>query len=1321
MKTIDGTSNIVAFGIVKWQVFDVHGDLQAIRTPAYYIPTSDQRLFSPQHYGKFHGWAKQDADMYAGNPGRMWVMLNSDPENQHMTRIEAPISTFDSLPYIVGYAPDVKPTLKDQDKQTSIPTCACKDECSCHKVQDSFDLAYNMEVLTEANENLTPSQKELLLDHQRLGHINMSHLQELYRPCTVECTFEGCKKEVDVCLPSRHSGVSSCDQPLCLACQAARAHRRPTGSTHMKPDLDRTGVVSAGNLQPGDQIHVDNYESSIRGRLSHTKGKEKRHEQYCGGTIFYDAASGLIKVYHQSSLDAESTLVSKRLFERDAAQCGVSVQKYHADNGIFTSRKWKEVLLDKEQYQTLSGSGAHHQNPHAERAIGTVTASARAMLIHVQIHWPDEYDTRLWPLALDYAAWLYNHTPKRNCLSPVEIFCKTRTGCDYLRRAKVFGAPVYVLDPRMQNGKKIPKWEPRSRRGQFLGFSKSHSSSVGLVRHLLTGSITPQFHYVIDQKFTTVSGGQSGRSLDEMTTNELQFFITSTWSTENHVVALDSWDDNEDGVRPSLSDEWTPNRLDPTILPDPDDSDRRRMAARDRRRLTISDKNEVREFDSTLPPSDNASEIEPTRLDFDSLQDTDDTSNQSPEGGITHENDDDSPDNLPDADDDDDDDVPSPAQPGESSPSLPTRVRRVPKRLSATELGKLHNTFFTRGLKLYTAAAALIPRVLTTAYTPQVARAMHLDWTTPSDDPIAKHFEDLMEATSDPISEEVFYIHPFALQVRLNQSKDQPTLNQILNMQDDEKSQWFDSMQIELNALWDKGCFEVVDLKAAKGRQVIPLTWAFKYKSRPDGTYYKRKARLCLRGDKMIEGLEEGKSADETSGYAPVVDWGTIRMLLTMTVNFNLRTTAIDFRSAFISATLERPFYASMPPYVNTFPQYAGKLLMIKKSLYGHRFAAKLFYEMLRDNMVKPRDKGGLGFKLSLNDHCLFLRDDAILISWVDDAVIVHRDPQVANQIIKDLENCGFSVEKEEDDGGLANYLGVAIDKGDDGTLTLRQVGLIDRIIEATGMQDANPKPTPATETLPRHLDAPQFNEAYNYRSIVGMSGYLSNTTRAETAFATHQCARFSANPRKPHAAAIKRLVAYLIDTRNNGMVIRKFEKDNNKLYCWTDADFAGLYSTEDHQDPTSCRSRTGYVITLGDNPIYWSSRIQGEIADSTMAAEYIAASAAMKSLLYLRRVHQEISSTLSIPFDKESNISVIFEDNDAALKLATADPPRLTPRSKSIAIKYHWFREHLDRPGHPTGIKMNPVVSALNRANILTKPLTPDLFKRERHMIMGF
>ena len=63
----------------------------------------------------------------------------------------------------------------------------------------------------------------------------------------------------------------------------------------------------------------------------------------------------------------------------------------------------------------------------------------------------------------------------------------------------------YVQHPKLQKPRvKIPKWDSRSRRGVNMGFSKMHSTQVGLVLNLLTGSISPQFHVVFDDMFSAV-------------------------------------------------------------------------------------------------------------------------------------------------------------------------------------------------------------------------------------------------------------------------------------------------------------------------------------------------------------------------------------------------------------------------------------------------------------------------------------------------------------------------------------------------------------------------------------------------------------------------------------------------------------------------------------------------------------------------------------------------------------------------------------------------------------------------------------------------
>ena len=68
----------------------------------------------------------------------------------------------------------------------------------------------------------------------------------------------------------------------------------------------------------------------------------------------------------------------------------------------------------------------------------------------------------------------------------------------------VWGCPCYVLDPKLQDGHNLPKWKPWSRRGMFVGFSPRRSSLVHLVLNTRTGKISPQFHVVFDDWFTSV-------------------------------------------------------------------------------------------------------------------------------------------------------------------------------------------------------------------------------------------------------------------------------------------------------------------------------------------------------------------------------------------------------------------------------------------------------------------------------------------------------------------------------------------------------------------------------------------------------------------------------------------------------------------------------------------------------------------------------------------------------------------------------------------------------------------------------------------------
>ena len=232
-----------------------------------------------------------------------------------------------------------------------------------------------------------------------------------------------------------------------------------------------------------------------------------------------------------------------------AKSCGKKVTSYHGDNGVFKAKEFTDALATDEQELTYSGVGAHHQNGVAERAIRTVTERARAMMQHSFLHWPDEFQVELWPFALDHACWMHNHTPHlRHGWAPIEIFCGTNVACQHLQRARVWGCPGYVLSPTLQDGKKIPKWAPKARRGQFLGFSRQHSSTIGLMQNLETGTISPQFHIVFDELFTTV------HSVNEDDATWIELFV----SERDYYGPDEDEDEDDDTAFPDIDPEWLP-------------------------------------------------------------------------------------------------------------------------------------------------------------------------------------------------------------------------------------------------------------------------------------------------------------------------------------------------------------------------------------------------------------------------------------------------------------------------------------------------------------------------------------------------------------------------------------------------------------------------------------------------------------------------------------------------------------------------------------------------------------------------------------------
>ena len=128
-------------------------------------------------------------------------------------------------------------------------------------------------------------------------------------------------------------------------------------------------------------------------------------------------------------------------------------------------------------------------------------------IVHSSVHLTDRGldDILLWPFAVKHAVWLYNRVPNHfSGLTPLELLMKSKADHRDLLRSHVWGCPAIVLDPKLQNDQKLPKWNRCACVGQFFGYLDEHLSLVANVRHLSTGHMSPQFHVIFDDLVETV-------------------------------------------------------------------------------------------------------------------------------------------------------------------------------------------------------------------------------------------------------------------------------------------------------------------------------------------------------------------------------------------------------------------------------------------------------------------------------------------------------------------------------------------------------------------------------------------------------------------------------------------------------------------------------------------------------------------------------------------------------------------------------------------------------------------------------------------------
>ena len=274
-------------------------------------------------------------------------------------------------------------------------------------------------------------------------------------------------------------------------------------------------------------------------------------------------------------------------------------------------------------------------------------------------------------------------------------------------------------------------------------------------------------------------------------------------------------------------------------------------------------------------------------------------------------------------------------------------------------------------------------------------------------------------------------------------------------------------------------------------------------------------------------------------------------------------------------------------------------------------------------------------------------------ILYTDYSILVGPNKREINEIINEIKDAKLDITKE---GDIQDFLGINIERNKNGTIKLSRPHLIDQKLKDLKLDGDNVKskgiPCTTSKILSSGRNSEPFDNSFHYRSLIGKLNYLEKGTRSDISYITHQCARFTHDPKKIHAKAIRWLAWYLKGTRTEGFILHP---DSSKgLEVCVDADFSGNWNKEDNLDCDSARSRHGYIIKYTNYPIVWKSQFQHEIALSSCESEYTGMSYALCEAIPIMNLLCKLQMEGFIAKYKAPQVHCkVFEDNSGALEMA--------------------------------------------------------------------
>lgn len=481
-----------------------------------------------------------------------------------------------------------------------------------------------------------------------------------------------------------------------------------------------------------------------------------------------------------------------------------------------------------------------------------------------------------------------------------------------------------------------------------------------------------------------------------------------------------------------------------------------------------------------------------------------------------------------------------------------------------------------------------------------------------------------------------------------------------------ESEQWRKAMDEEMESFRKNEVFELID--PPKGATIVQCRWVLKKKINSDNEVQYR-ARLVAKGFTQKYGL------DYCETFSPVVRHSTLRLLFAISVKLGLDITQLDVKTAYLNGHLKEEIYMCAPE--GFVSEMSGKILKLKKAVYGLKQSALAWYERIRDVLCKNN------YKNCTQEPCIFTKmcnDVKIIIAVYVDDFLIFSNSKNETEKLKCILNSEFEI---KDLGEVKRYLGMNISVQKDCNnyeITVDQQQYIEELLLKFDMTDCRTSDTPIENKL-NVSKAEKCVIGFSYQKLLGCLMYLAVMTRPDIMYSVSYLSQFNTCYSVEHWNYAKRVLKYLKKTK---MYCLKFSSQGESLKGFVDADWAS--------DSLDRKSYTGFCFVMSGSAVSWQSRKQRVIALSSTEAEYVALSEACREAVYLRELLYELTGSLST--------IRLNCDNQSALKMATNH--QCHNRSKHVDVKHHFVRETV-KSGK---VEVNYLSTNEMPADLLTKGL---------------